>query len=266
MKKYKVMIDADYLIFQVTEGKDVKSAGFKPIKSSKSLVNTDYKEPLKPYKKALKEKVNMLMDEIAANVVGTGIKIKGKPRLVFSDPVTNFRYRLFPKYKDRDKGSRSKLFYRLRKWAVKEYEMYEDFEADDIVSWYAAQGKHLIVSFDKDVYNSTGGVFYNPHHMHKCIIKTSKEDAERFVLFQTVMGDLTDNIEGIKGVGKVTATKLLDKFGWNWNGVVKSYESKGFTREDAILTRRLVGMDQVERTKSGKFKLRLFDEQHTKNT
>ena len=53
-----------------------------------------------------------------------------------------------------------------------------------------------------------------------------------------------DNIPGLPRVAEATAIKLLDKFGWDWDGVVKAYESKGLTEKDAILTKRLTSMEQ----------------------
>ena len=75
------------------------------------------------------------------------------------------------------------------------------------------------------------------------------------------MGDPTDNIKALpKKVGdpmipvegvarqpyKFTekiAIAHLDEYGWNWEGVVKIFESRGFGEEEALLNRRLVGMD-----------------------
>ncbi|MGB0440436.1 MAG: NADH-quinone oxidoreductase subunit NuoE, partial [Paracoccaceae bacterium] len=48
-----------------------------------------------------------------------------------------------------------------------------------------------------------------------------------------------DDLKLIKGVGPKTAVKLLDKHGWDWDGVVTVYESKGLTEDDALLTARL---------------------------
>ena len=53
------------------------------------------------------------------------------------------------------------------------------------------------------------------------------------------MGDAVDGYAGLKGVGPKTAVKLLDKHGWDWDGVVKIYESKDQTEEDALLNARL---------------------------
>ena len=177
------------------------------------------------------------------------------------------------------RSERSDLFHRLKKWALKKYMFPKGFEADDLASHYAREGA-LVVSFDKDVYKSSEGIFYNPHHKHMCIIKTTKEEARRFTLLQVLTGDSTDNIpalpkfkgddmvdgipttDGTRKPFKVTeklATELLDKHGWDWNGVIKSFEEKGFSEVEAIRNRRLTDMHQLRVTKKGKFKLKLFD-------
>ena len=57
---------------------------------------------------------------------------------------------------------------------------------------------------------------------------------------------ILDDIPGLKGVALKTAEKLLPE-GATMGDVISIYESKGYTKEDAILTRRLVGLDQLDR-------------------
>ena len=101
--------------------------------------------------------------------------------------------------------------------------------------------------------------------MKRTMLTTCEGEARNFNLIQTLTGDPTDNIKALpKKAGdpmipveglekgkrqpfKVTekiACELLDEFGWDWQGVVKAFESKGFSEKEAILNRRLVGMDQ----------------------
>lgn len=271
-----IYVDADYLIFECTEGKAVKTGGFKARRGKLATGKKAYKEPLKKYKAKFNVKVRDLENEIALETLCEPFKL-GETHLLFSDPKTNFRYGLFPEYKSRDPEARSKLFYRLRKWALKKYGYHKGFEADDIVSYYARKG-HLVASMDKDVYKSSEGIYFNTHRMHRYITKTSKEQGRKFTLIQNLTGDKDDNIPALpkkSGDGlvygvptpnvrkpfKVTeklAIELLDEFGWDWNGVVKSFKSKGLKKEDAILNRQLIGMDQVKRKKDGSFKLKLF--------
>ena len=68
---------------------------------------------------------------------------------------------------------------------------------------------------------------------------TSEEDANKWHLIQTLAGDSVDGYSGCKGIGVITAKKLLDKKGYNWQSVVDIYESKDMTEADALLTARL---------------------------
>jgi 5'-3' exonuclease len=69
------------------------------------------------------------------------------------------------------------------------------------------------------------------------------------------MGDATDGYQGLKGVGPKTAVKLLDKHGWNWDGVVKIYKSKGLQEKHALLTARLAYILQNKDYDKGKITL-----------
>lgn len=153
-------------------------------------------------------------------------------------------------------------------------------EADDICAYYARRG-NPIASGDKDVIHGVFGNNYFYHSKHKKVVKTSKKDANRFMLLQCIMGDAGDDIPGIKGVGVKTAEKLLGD-DHTFNRVIEVYKMYArchgcdndvliekikdvyfdgeimgicpkckndctfysLNRDDAILTRRLVGLDQ----------------------
>ena len=261
VRKIKLIIDADYLIFQCTE-----SAYEKQNKFGNEKVN------LKPYKDRLKQLVKDVEDEIAVALLGK-CKIKGKSKLLFSDPNGNFRYDLQEDYKgDREDSSRTPLFYELRTWAHKKYGYEKNIEADDQYGYYMGTGDYIGATFDKDCYKGTSGIHFNVHYMHRNIIETSIDEARRFNYLQCLMGDATDNIRALpkkkddpmipipNHVGrqpfKVTeklATELLDEFGWDEEGILKAYESKGHTKKEAELTMRLILVTQW----NGK-KLKLF--------
>ena len=233
MKKKKIALDADYLIFQATEGKHTKGNFFANEKLDKST--------LKEYKEKVKREIAHVMDEIAAAYPG---EVKGI-KAFFSDPDSNFRYELEPEYKaNRKSGDRSELYYMLRKWAIKKYGYVKDCEADDVVAYYVREKGWFGASFDKDLLRGVPGRWFNVHYMRRNFVDTSVGEARNFNLLQTLMGDPVDNIKGLPRVGEKTAIKLLDKYGWDWDGVLAAYEEKGLTEEDAILTRRLIGLDQ----------------------
>lgn len=241
VKKRHIVIDADYLIFQATEGKDVQHNEF-GIEDSADHIESDYKVPLKPFKQHVKRAIKEIVDEVVINMPG---ELSGKVKVVFSDPDGNFRYDIYHEYKsNRKSGERSELFYRLRKWAHKKYGYVKGVEADDVVAYYVREKGYVGCSFDKDLLQGVPGIWFDVHHMRRYIVKTEVGSAHHFNMVQTLAGDTTDNIKGIPRVGHATAIKLLDKHGWNWEGVVAAYKEKGLSESDAILTRRLICMNQ----------------------
>lgn len=239
-KKKHIAIDADYLIFEATEGKVTRTGGF--AKEDGEVGAKGYKEPLKPYKDHVKRAIKDIVDEIAINMPG---ELSGKVRVIFSDPNGNFRYDIYPEYKaNRKGGDRSELFYRLRKWVHKKWGYVPNTEADDIVAYYVREKGYVGATFDKDLLQGVPGTWFDVHYMRRYVIHTEVGSAHHFNMIQTLAGDPTDNIKGLPRVAHATAIKLLDKHGWNWDGVVAAYKEKGMSEEDAILTRRLVGMDQ----------------------
>ena len=243
MKKIKrrdVWIDADHIIFLAIHSNKISNDDGFEDEDNGFEDEGNKKVSLKPYKLIVKSIIQDYIETAQVENVVMGFKT-GAIHVVFS-AANNFRYGLFKDYK-KGRPKKSDAHKRLLKWAMKKYIVVDRLEADDVVSYYASKG-HIGISTDKDVLYSTAGTFYDSHHLHKHWIYTSKKDANRFILIQNLMGDLTDNIVGIKRVGEKTAVKLLNEFGWNWEGVVKAYESKGLSVEDAILTRRLISMNQ----------------------
>ena len=101
----------------------------------------------------------------------------------------------------------------------------EGFEADDIIATVAKLAKEQginvrVVSHDKDLYQLIDDgriVLVDP-------VKNSVIDEEyckekygitpkQFIDYQALLGDSIDNVPGVKGIGKVTASKLLKEWG-----------------------------------------------------
>ncbi len=250
MKKKKVVFDADFLIYTCTQGKEVTHSYFA---ATDGLEDKSKKKiDLKPLKKKFYKTIEDIMNEMYAGRPGE--ISKKAPKLLFSDPKGNFRYDLYPAYKNNRSGmEKSPEFYALRKWALKKFGYHKRVEADDLCWHYLKKG-YICVSMDKDIRLSLAGTFFNPHYMHRYFEDNSEIQARNFTLLQSVMGDATDGIPGIKGVGEKTAIKLLDEFGWTEEGAIAAYESKGLGREDWLLTYRLVSLKQYDVSKK---KLRL---------
>jgi DNA polymerase-1 len=237
--KVNVAVDADYLTHQIIHRNDV---GTRQFSDDGDVIDDGYKQKVKPLIKEFKLAMRDLKLDMQYEFK-KDYKI-GKVVPFFTSP-DNFRHRLTDTYKIK-RPSRSELHLRFIKKLRKLYpdSFIPNVEADDVVAYYVREKGWIGASFDKDLLRGVPGSWFDVYHARRERVQTCIFDANRFVLIQTIMGDTTDDIQGIKGVGEKTAIKLLDKYGWSWGGVVKAYEQYGMTEKDAILTRRLVGLDQ----------------------
>ncbi|MFN7170840.1 MAG: 5'-3' exonuclease H3TH domain-containing protein [Candidatus Omnitrophota bacterium] len=142
-----------------------------------------------------------------------------------------FRHRLFEEYKIKRPPMPKDLQEQLEiiKEIVQAYNIpvfeQEGYEADDVMATMveSLKSQHLLiylVTADKDVLQLVEeNVFvYNPYHKYSPVYN-SKSVRERFGMspnfipdLLALMGDDTDNIPGIAGIGEKTATQLLARF------------------------------------------------------
>jgi 5'-3' exonuclease len=126
-----------------------------------------------------------------------------------------FRYSVSSTYKSNRKGKpKPIIFYALREYLKQKYGFYEypKLEADDLVSYYHQANLEgtIICSPDKDVLKQCEGTHFNYQKVE--FVTTSAFDANKFLWRQTLMGDSTDGVVGIPGVGEKTADNwLLDR-------------------------------------------------------
>tara|TARA_R100001509_G_scaffold119489_1_gene73819 strand:- start:276 stop:701 length:426 start_codon:yes stop_codon:yes gene_type:complete len=110
-----------------------------------------------------------------------------------------------------------------------------ELEADDAMGIYATKlPGNTIVSPDKDMRQIPGKLF----NLEDTTTITPEEGA-RWHLIQTLAGDQTDGYSGVPGIGVKRAATLFDKEGYSWATVVKAFEDKGLTEDDALLNARL---------------------------
>ncbi|MCP1145545.1 DNA polymerase I [Lysinibacillus endophyticus] len=157
-----------------------------------------------------------------------------KMLVAFDAGKTTFRHETFDEYKggrQKTPPELSEQFPYLRKlidaYQIKRYEK-ELYEADDIIGTLAKQAENkdmevIIVSGDKDltqlateqvsVYITRKGMTdiekYTPSHIEEKYGLTPKQ----IIDMKGLMGDPSDNIPGVPGVGEKTAIKLLKEYG-----------------------------------------------------
>lgn len=161
--------------------------------------------------------------------------------VVLSGPE-DFRRALEPSYKGNRKGKRKPLGYNVMKeWL---YERHPDrvifndcLEADDYLGILATTPdcpKRIIVSDDKDLQTIPGSL-YRQGTLHEISISM----ADGFWLYQTLVGDASDNYKGCPGIGDVKAKAILAKPGSDWENVRQAFLKVGLTDGDALLQARL---------------------------
>ena len=165
--------------------------------------------------------------------------------ILFFSSSRNFRKLLYPAYKGHRNRKKPCGYRRAINALKKEYPVIvnDSLEADDSIGIFATKYPgHIIVSPDKDMRQIPGDLF----DLTNEVITITPEEGQRWHYIQTMSGDQTDGYSGIPGVGVKRAAALLDKEGCTWDTVVKAYESKGLSEDDALLNARLAKILQDE--------------------
>ena len=165
------------------------------------------------------------------------------PILFFSDSK-NFRKKISPDYKGHRNRKKPCGYKRVIRNLKIEYDVciMPELEADDAMGIYATQVTgNIIVSPDKDM-RQIPGKLYNLEHT----TTITPEEGAKWHLIQTLAGDQTDGYSGVPGIGVKRAETLFNKEGYSLTTVVKAFEDKGLTEEDALLNARLARILTVE--------------------
>jgi DNA polymerase-1 len=138
----------------------------------------------------------------------------------------NFRYNVYPEYKGNRKASYRPLWekevkqYITEKW---EANWTDDIEADDMLGIRQLECTDTILAhLDKDL-NQIKGLHYNWELRRlgevvreKRIYTVSNEEADYWFFYQLLVGDTTDNIKGVRGIGPKKAAGILHGCESNW--------------------------------------------------
>lgn len=169
--------------------------------------------------------------------------------LVFSGEG-NFRLDLPTEYKGNRAASRKPINYdQLLDHALENYTaaVIDGMEADDFVVYLKTSKPedYILCAIDKDVLFQTEGTHYNYHNDSN--ITVTKEEAIYYAYYQTLTGDTVDGYKGCPNIGPVKAKSILKGLKTEkemWDAVVKTYEDRGLTFENALWTMRLANMHQ----------------------
>ncbi len=222
----RLLIDADYIVYkccaacetEIDYGEDV------------IFVTSNFSDAYN----AVKREIQQIQD-----VFGSF----SKPILFFSDSK-NFRKKISPDYKGHRNRKKPCGYKRVIRNLKIEYDVciMPELEADDAMGIYATKlTGNIIVSPDKDM-RQIPGKLYNLDDT----TTITPEEGARWHLIQTLAGDQTDGYSGVPGIGVKRAETLFNKEGYSWQTVVKAFEDKGLTEDDALLNARLARILTVE--------------------
>lgn len=121
-------------------------------------------------------------------------------------------------------------------------------EADDVMGILATNGKlacTVIVSVDKDM-KQIPGLHYNPDK-DDFPVRVTQEEADHAFYVQWLKGDPTDGYPGIKGVGEVTAQKII-RYAEDGveRAILEAYRDAGKTYEEALQQARCARILRAE--------------------
>lgn len=124
---------------------------------------------------------------------------------------SNFRRELTADYKANRPDSRPRHWAAVREFLVTQHKavMCEGFEADDQlgIEQDKEHGTTIIASIDKDLLQIPGK-HYN--FVKKEFREVSHDQGLKALYMQSLIGDRSDNIFGVAGIGPVKAAKVLD--------------------------------------------------------
>lgn len=227
-KPLKILIDADMIVFEVCSAVETSIDWGDDLWT----LHADAGEA----KDRVDNRVQSIIDKILLKLSYEGTY---EILMCFSD-TENFRKKILPTYKANRIGKRKPICYQaVVEWVQENYTCYQRpaLEADDCIGILATihKGTSVAVSGDKDfrsipctLYNYQTGKFY----------ATTEEEADRWHLTQTLIGDTTDNYTGCVGVGKVKAKKILGD-NPTWESVLQAFIQHGMTEHDAITQARV---------------------------
>ncbi len=161
-------------------------------------------EPVENALATIKHVLNNIMDRFP-EATSRRLFLTGKGN--FRDDIATLR----PYKGNRDPANRPHYYKEIRDYMLEHQgaEMVHGQEADDaqaIEQWKNKDKSTVIVGIDKDLYMIPG---YHYHWVKDELKYITLADANRHFFWQMLVGDRTDNIPGIDGIGPVKADKLL---------------------------------------------------------
>lgn len=149
-------------------------------------------------------RADQMMQDMIADVGATSYN-------VYLTGNNNFRREIAPSYKANRPDSRPTHWQAVREFLVTQHKaiICNGYEADDEMGIQQDKEKHttVICSIDKDLHQIPGR-HYNFVKKEARVVET--EEGLKFLYLQSLIGDKSDNITGVAGIGPVKAAKALE--------------------------------------------------------
>lgn len=172
--------------------------------------------------------------------------------VIFDAARVTFRNRIYPEYKANRPPAPDDLIpqFALVREATKVMNLpaieMEDYEADDIIATYAKianeQGvETTIVSSDKDLMQLVGGsvkmfdAMKNKEIGKEQVIEKFGVPPEKVLEVLALIGDSSDNVPGVAGIGPKTAAELINQYGDMEGLLAHAHEIKQPKRRETII-------------------------------
>ncbi|PZQ45857.1 MAG: DNA polymerase I [Micavibrio aeruginosavorus] len=172
--------------------------------------------------------------------------------VVFDAARKNFRYDLYDQYKSNRSETPEDLIpqFPLVRKATSAFGLpgleLDGYEADDLIATYArqaaAKGENvIIISSDKDLMQVVNDNIVMLDPMKDKIIDRAGVfekfgvGPEKVIDVQSLIGDSSDNVPGVPGIGPKTAAQLIDEFGSLENLLEKAGDIKQEKRRQSLI-------------------------------
>lgn len=185
-------------------------------------------------------------EEVADRLRKLVRKVQADDAIICLSYTNCFRYKLLPTYKGNRTNRKPEVLLELQRLVAdrKPYRTLQvvGLEADDVAGITAgalqAQGREpVICSIDKDLRQIPGLLFQGEK-----VEEITEEYADRWHLYQALIGDPTDNYTGCPGVGPKKAAAILDQPGSaaeRWARVLEAFKSRGYGEDYALTQARV---------------------------
>ena len=216
----KALIDADYTVYKSCAGAEEDIDWGDDV----ITVVSRFSEALRNVERDLTKIKNEFMWDV--------------PKLIlfFSDSE-NFRKKIYPDYKGHRNRKKPCGYRKVITELSNRYEVIKlpTLEADDALGIYAtANPGNIVCSPDKDLRQIPGKLYDM-----KELTTIDPIEGAKWHLIQTLAGDQTDGYSGVPGIGIKRAVALFEEHGYTWKTVVKAFEDKDLTEDDALMNARL---------------------------